>query len=310
MEIEDRDKHERFSEMSKLAFVVLHYNTLKETTDCVKSIVNNIDITDYKIVIVDNGSPNHTGKELKEKYQGDIHVVVLVLKKNLGFAKGNNVGISYCRDKFSPDYICCLNNDTLLKQKNFYATLSDNAKKTGAAVIGPKVILKDGRIQTFNKKFLTVNEYRYQLQRYKRWQKHIYKYTLRCYFSNISLIKKIKNILHKGQRLNENIYTKSMEQVVLHGCCLIFTRRFFEVLDGFDSRTFLYREEELMYLSLLRHGLSSLYCADLEIMHLEDAATKSAFSNLFKRNQFVLKYEIESTEILISEMEKGCNNND
>ncbi|MBS6677517.1 MAG: glycosyltransferase family 2 protein [Clostridiales bacterium] len=294
--------------MSKLSFVILHYNTLKETVTCVNSIKQNIDTDDYNIIVVDNGSPNFTGKKLHVIYQNDSYVTVLLLERNLGFAKGNNIGINYCREKFSSEYICCMNNDTLLRQKNFYKILLENAKSSGAAVIGPKVILRNNSIQTFNKNFLTVNEYKLQLKRYKKWQKHIYIYTIRSYLTNFSLIKKIRTSLRKDRQPKDDIYTKSMHNVVLHGCCLIFTPRFFVDLKGFDSRTFLYREEELLYLSLLKHGLSSLYCVDLEIVHLEDVATNSIFKNLLKKNQFVLKNEIISTEILISDIESGLEN--
>ena len=50
----------------KIGFVVLHYNAIKETIDCVESIKKRIDTNKYYIVVVDNASPNHTGEDIIE----------------------------------------------------------------------------------------------------------------------------------------------------------------------------------------------------------------------------------------------------
>ena len=54
--------------------------------DCVASIDNNIDTEKYHIVIVDNASPNGSGKELEEYYEHSEKVTVLLSEENLGFA--------------------------------------------------------------------------------------------------------------------------------------------------------------------------------------------------------------------------------
>ena len=43
-----------------IGFVILHYNTMKETADCAESVKKKIDTPNYHIVIVDNASPNGT----------------------------------------------------------------------------------------------------------------------------------------------------------------------------------------------------------------------------------------------------------
>ena len=75
-----------------LAFVILHYNTMKETTDCICSIEKNIDGDKYNIVVVDNASPNGSGIQLEERYKENKRVHVILNSENQGFAKGNNLG--------------------------------------------------------------------------------------------------------------------------------------------------------------------------------------------------------------------------
>lgn len=57
---------------------------------------------------------------MEEKYHMDDKVLVLKLTSNLGFAKGNNVGYKYAVKELKCDFICILNNDTLLVQDDFF----------------------------------------------------------------------------------------------------------------------------------------------------------------------------------------------
>lgn len=132
-----------------IAFVVLHYNAIKETIDCVESIQKNIDTDSYCIVIVDNNSSNNTGSILNDKYRNHERIKVIINKENLGFAKGNNVGIDYARNVLRSEYVCCLNNDTLLEQKDFFSQISHLHDEKHIAVIGPQVILKDNSVQEY-----------------------------------------------------------------------------------------------------------------------------------------------------------------
>ena len=73
------------------AFVILHYRAIDTTRSCVKSI--RALAGDKHIVIVDNASPDGTGKQLAEEFAASPDVTVLLHGKNDGFARGNNVGV-------------------------------------------------------------------------------------------------------------------------------------------------------------------------------------------------------------------------
>ena len=100
-------------------FVILHYNTVIDTKECVDSIAENFVSTyTYQIVIVDNCSPNKSGKELVEYYSNNEFVKVLISESNLGFAGGNNLGCLYASKKYNFKFLVMLNNDTLLMDLN------------------------------------------------------------------------------------------------------------------------------------------------------------------------------------------------
>lgn len=76
----------------KFAIVILTYNQIEQTVDCIKSIqaVKSREYPDKQIFIVHNGSdPNIVG-ELRTRYPRFHHVV---LTKNDGFSAGANAGI-------------------------------------------------------------------------------------------------------------------------------------------------------------------------------------------------------------------------
>lgn len=126
-----------------IAFVVLNYNVFRETAECVKSIIQHIDTQDYKIIVVDNGSRLDIREGLKQQEaMNDEHVVVIQLEKNLGFARGNNYGIDMAK-RMKAKFVCCMNNDTLLQQTNFFSVLQTKYSCSGAAVIAPLVYLRN-----------------------------------------------------------------------------------------------------------------------------------------------------------------------
>lgn len=82
----------------KVCYVILHYNTIDKTIQCISSVlkqkIQSIK-TDVKIIIVDNGSLNNSGKILQKKYKTNKAVHIIIEKENHGFARGNNIGYQY-----------------------------------------------------------------------------------------------------------------------------------------------------------------------------------------------------------------------
>lgn len=76
--------------MFNVIFVILHYQNIDDTINCINSIkkLQGLD-SNYKIILVDNKSPNNTGKELEKKYINDSNIETVLLEKNYGFSKAN-----------------------------------------------------------------------------------------------------------------------------------------------------------------------------------------------------------------------------
>lgn len=295
-----KNKGVKGESMGEIAYIVLHYITIELTKDCVDSIVKNSS-SKYKIVIVDNGSNNGTGEKLKEIYKGNNRIKVILLEKNMGFAKGNNQGINYVKDVLKVDFVCCLNNDTLMIQKNFHELIEKEFINSKAAVIGPEIIINDGSVQKFPDKLKEIEDYRKELINLRNEISMIDE--MKNKFLNIYLLEKLNNVRKRYIYRNYNVQRK--ENVIIHGCCIVFTPSFFEKMRGFDQRTFMYREEAILFVQLKKNNLKSVYLPKIKIRHLEGKSTNAAYKGNSEKLKFIKKTKAKSVEVLIREMEEN-----
>lgn len=289
----------------KMAFLILHYYTIEDTIKCIKSIKENMGNLEYTIVVVDNGSLNESGKKLAQKYEKDPKVHILINKENLGFSKGNNIGFKYIKEHFQPDFIVMLNNDTVLLQKNFYSLVIDEYAKSSFAVLGPKILLPNNKINPVQEKLPTVKSFKRTIFKMKIF------YLLHLFYM-YPLYEKIKFGIKKRSKkdlnfslknYNENV-DKRQENVVLHGCFLIFSKKYMDKFDGLDDQTFLYMEEKILQSHLLQNKMLSVYNPNIVIYHNEDSSTKTITKTRRKKELFILKNANKSAKILLKELKK------
>jgi len=80
----------------KVSIVLLAYNNLNYTRDCVESILKNTDDVEYELILVDNGSTDGT----KEYFDSIPGAKVIYLKYNLHVVKGFNIGMMAAEGKY------------------------------------------------------------------------------------------------------------------------------------------------------------------------------------------------------------------
>ena len=98
--------------LKKITVIIVTYKTSKKIiTNCIKSIDRNV-----KIIIIENSKRFEHKEYLLKKFS---NIKVICSGKNLGYGKGNNLGLKFTKTDFAlilnPDIIC---------QKKFFLNLS------------------------------------------------------------------------------------------------------------------------------------------------------------------------------------------
>ena len=116
----------------RVGIVVLNYNGLYDTENCLESIIK-INYSNYKLIVVDNASNDGSVEYIGKRYPD---VPILKNYSNLGYAGGNNVGIRYALND-NCDFVLLLNNDVIVTKEflNVLVETSVNHKEIG--IVGP-----------------------------------------------------------------------------------------------------------------------------------------------------------------------------
>ena len=283
----------------RIGFVILHYQAIDETIACVKSIKSRIDTENYEIVIVDNGSPNKSGDALFEMYKNEEKITVILTGSNLGFSAGNNVGFKYAKEQLNCDFVCMTNNDTEIIQDDFFEKVIEEYEKSHYAVLGPEIYLKDGSICEYPKQLFKLNELDKDRERVR---KLILKNKLFIESVHIFLFKTISKLIHwneirhKYREIKEP--DKRMENVRLHGCCMIFSPIYISKFDGLEVRTHFYGEEDVLFVRLIRNSMKSVYQPNVKIFHHEEAATSMRMGKNYKKRRFIYETHLETLDMI------------
>jgi len=260
----------------KCVFVILHYNTIDVTIECVKSIREHIKYDNYDIVIVDNASPNASGQVLYQKYLGIENIHVLINRENKGFARGNNDGYIYAKDKLNAEFIIIINNDVIIEQRDFIEVTLKIYKNYRFHILGPDILnLKNEhqnphRMDTFQKRDLNriiIN--RTIILTYLKIK------SLLKLQEKIQIIEKwdAKRTINEKKNISWDVIH---EDVVLQGSCFIFSPDYIINEDeAFCPQTFLWMEEEILTYVCRKKRYKILYHPDLRILHMEAVSTSN-----------------------------------
>lgn len=248
--------------MEKIGIIILNYNTFEDTTKCVDSIKqhNSLNVAIY---IVDNASPDDSGRLLAKHYHDEKNIKVILSKTNLGFSGGNNLGIKKAIED-NADILFLLNSDIVVRNDAFLYMAQLIESDSNIAIVGPKIVNREEKYTQFARKGISLSAY---LLDKKLFDKLFYKAVHRLRFYDYDS--------------SEDFCFDGM----VSGCCFGITAAFVKENDCLDDKVFMYYEEDILAYKLRSVGKLAAISSKAEVLHNEGISTAKSSENkmLFTR---------------------------
>lgn len=253
----------------KVTIVILNYNGLSETLECLESLKSlNKDSLKIIKIVVDNGSKDGSINVLSKIKD----IKLLENSENLGFTGGNNLGIQKALDLKS-DYILVLNNDTLV-EPDLLINLIKAAKY--APIVCPKIYFAKG--------------FEFHKDRYKKSElgKVIWYAGGKIDWKNIIGVHDGVDQVDKGQ------YSKRRYIDMASGACFLAKKEVFEKIGLFDEKYFLYLEDMDFCVRAKIAGFKIIFEPAAIVWHKNAASSGGSGSSLqdyfISRNRLIFAF--------------------
>ena len=260
-------------------YVILHYQSIEITKKCVDKLL--MFSKNNPIIIVDNCSPNGSGKQLEKMYSKCINITVIINEENQGFAKGNNLGYQYIKRKYSLNYVVVMNNDIMIEDNDFAVIIEQFMEKNEVDVCGPDMVTLKGNHQNPLQLKPYTSKY---LQRRVRADK------IKVLLLRTRLFWKLYENYKKTNKIPIRTKQPTVFDCILHGSCIIYGPEYIKrEQNAFLPITYMYNEEAILYDYLVHKGYKTGYCSDVTILHMEGVSTSERIENKKKKVMFRFK---------------------
>ena len=230
----------------QLSVIILNYNVRYFLEQCVLSVQKALENIEGEIIVIDNNSSDDSCTMMKELFP---NVKLIENKENLGFPKGNNIGVAQAKG----EYICILNPDTVVAEDTFTSILNSKleTRNSQLGIIGCKLIDGTGNFLPESKRGVPTP-----------W----------VAFTKIFGLYKVSNLFGKyyAQHLTEN---QSGKVDILVGAFMVMKRELYNEIGGFDENCFMYSDDiDLSYMAL-KKGKANYYFHETTVIHYKGEST-------------------------------------
>lgn len=254
--------------MVKIAIVTINYNT----EDLLGKLIGCLIRQNYWnwVLVIVNNSPDNDAINKVIKNFNDPRIMLTGNNKNLGYSRANNLGFEFLMDNKlinRDDIVLFTNEDIVIKDEDFLAKSIDAMDSLKCGFLGPKIINNDG----------------------SRMLPHVRKAGfLKCllHMGNNGRVDKIFGINRSLKKI-----TRPIKVFLLNGACFFCRAGDFIKAGMFDTNTFIYYEEELIYRKVYDAGISVCYDPRISVYHKHSASVKKSFSVINKK-KFVYNGEL------------------
>ena len=228
----------------QLSVIILNYNVRYFLEQCVLSVQKALEGIDGEIIVIDNNSSDASCTMMQQRFP---QIKLIANKENLGFPKGNNIGVAQAKGEF----LCILNPDTVVAEDTFSKILNPKNWSANTGIIGCKLIDGTGNFLPESKRGIPTP-----------W----------VAFTKIFGLYKFSNSFGKyyAQHLTEN---ESGEVAILVGAFMVMQRELYNKISGFDENCFMYSDDIDLSYRVLQEGKSNYYFHETTVIHYKGEST-------------------------------------
>ncbi|VXC24402.1 Glycosyl transferase family 2 [Flavobacterium sp. 9AF] len=243
----------------QLSVIILNYNVRYFLEQCIysvqKALANLNPVYSGEIIVVDNNSTDGSCEMVKSLFP---EIVLIENKENLGFPKGNNIGVANAKG----EYICILNPDTVVSEDTFLK-LFDKKWNEKTGIVGCKLVDGTGYFLPESKRGTPTP-----------WVSFTKIFGLYHFFPKWHWFNK-----YYAQHLKED---ESGEVDILVGAFMFMKKALYLNVGGFDENCFMYSDDIDLSYMVLKKGFQNLYFPYTVVIHYKGESTVRD-SNYFKR---------------------------
>jgi GT2 family glycosyltransferase len=233
---------------NELAILIINYNTRELLDDCLASIFK----ADHpkgglQVIVVDNGSIDDSMDMVAKKYPS---VLTIKNSENLGFAKGNNLGV----EATDARHLLFLNSDTVIKRYSLVKPLKYLKMHPKVGAITIKLFLKDGTIDYDNHRGFPTP------------------WTSATKFLGLSKLFP-KSTMFNSYHLGFQKLDKIHQIPVAAGSYLMMPTKLFKDIGMWDETYFFYGEDIDLCFRINEAGYKIIYYPKVSALHLRGASS-------------------------------------
>lgn len=256
-----------------VSVIIITYNTLNLTIDCINSVFEKTSGLKFEVILVDNASCDGS----KEYFSIKEEIIYVYNEKNLGFGAANNIGAKVASGK----YLFLLNSDTVLLEnsiKIFYDYMENtpNVSACGGNLVDANYenVPICGHFPTLINDFFLIGFYNF----FRSWYKQ-----------KISVSQDLSCL-------------RTFDVDYISGADIFIKHEVFSQLKGFDQDFFMYYEETDLFKRMSKAGLKSVIIPHTAIVHLVGGSSSNQLSlNKYRmiHNSKLLYYKKHHASVLV-----------
>lgn len=240
-------------EKHNCSVIVLSYNTKRITDQCLQHLKKALKYSQDKlgneveVIFVENGSSDGSLEMIKRKHGW---AKLINLKENVGYAKGNNIGMS----KAKYDFLLLLNSDAYVKKKTIVKGLKYFKNNKKCDLLGCKLTFANGKLQPSGGYLPTpINTI---------W-----------WMTGVDKLPALRNFLKPIHPKHTSFFAKDKKLEWVMGAFLLMKRSVYEKTGGFDDEFFMYMEEVEWCHRMKNSEVNICYTPKFSITHLDKASS-------------------------------------